>query len=106
MAEQRRLRWLRPRVVLPALLAIVVLTAILSPIGDDATGRYLSTRSRAINGSYGLRAILDRLGWRTSERLTPFLGTLDTTATYVMVSTPVAPSAHEIHTLLEAVRRG
>lgn len=106
MAEHPRSRWLRPRVVLPALLVILVLTAILSPIGDDATGRFLSTRSRASNGSHGLRAILDRLGWRTSERLMPYLGTLDTTATYVMLSTPVAPSAHEIHTLLEAVRQG
>lgn len=106
MAEHPRSRWLRPRVVLPALLVILVVTAILSPIGDDATGRFLSTRSRASNGSHGLRAILDRLGWHTSERLTPYLGALDTTATYVMVSTPVAPSAHEIHTLLEAVRQG
>lgn len=106
MAEQPRSRWLRPRVALPLLLAILVLTTILSPIGDDATGRFLSTRSRAINGSHGLRAILDRLGWRTSERLTPYLGALDTTATYVMLSTPISPSAHEIHTLLDAVRRG
>jgi len=44
MAEHSRSRWLRPRVVLPALLAILVLTAILSPIGDDATGRFLSTQ--------------------------------------------------------------
>jgi hypothetical protein len=106
MAEGTKHRWLRPRVALPALLAILVLVAILSPIGDDATGRYISTRSRAINGAHGLRAILDRLGWHTSERLVPYVGALDTTATYVMLSTPIDPSAHEIHALLEAVRRG
>jgi hypothetical protein len=106
MAERTKHRWLRPRVALPALLAILVLVAILSPIGDDATGRYISTRSRAINGAHGLRAILDRLGWHTSERLVPYVGALDTTATYVMLSTPIDPSAHEIHALLEAVRRG
>jgi hypothetical protein len=106
MAERPRNRWLRPHVVLPALLVLLVLVAILSPIGEDATGRYLSTRSRSINGSHGLRVILHRLGWRTRERLTPFAGTLDTTATYVMLSTPIDPSAHEVHALLQAVRRG
>ena len=106
MAERTKSKWLRPRVVLPTLLAILVLTAVLSPVGQDATGRYLSTRSSAVNGSNGLRAILDKLGWHTSERITPFSGALDTTATYVMLSTPVPPSAHEIHTLLDAVRRG
>jgi hypothetical protein len=106
MAERASARWLRPRVALPLLLAILVLTAILSPIGEDATGRYLSTRSRAINGSHGLRVILDHLGWHTSERLIPYRGSLDTTATYVMLSTPTQPSAHEIHALLEAVRHG
>lgn len=106
MAEPQKHRWLRPRVALPALLAILALTAILSPIGDDATGRYLSTRSRAINGSHGLRVVLHRLGWRTRERLVPYVGALDTTSTYVLLSTPIDPSAHEIHALLEAVRRG
>jgi hypothetical protein len=106
MAERPKVRWLRPRVALPALLATLVLVAILSPIGEDVTGRYISTRSRAINGSHALRPIFDRLGWHTSERLIPYVGTLDTTATYVMLSTPIDPSAHEIHALLEAVRRG
>jgi hypothetical protein len=106
VAERPKHRWLRPRIALPALLAILVLVAILSPIGDDATGRYISTRSRAINGAHGLRAILDRLGWHTSERLVPYVGALDTTATYVMLSTPIDLSAHEVHVLLESVRRG
>ena len=106
MAERSRVRWLSPRVVLPILVAILVITAILAPGGPDTTGRELSTRSRAIDGAHGLRAVLDALGWHTRERLTPYAGTLDTTATYVMLSTPLDPSAHEIHTLLETVRRG
>ena len=106
MAERAKTWWLRPRVVLPVLVGILVLTAILAPGGEETMGRALSTRSRAINGAHGFRAVLDRLGWRTSERVLPFVGTLDTTATYVMLATPLEPSAHEIHTLLEAVRRG
>jgi len=106
MAERLANRWLRPRVVLPALLAIVILTGILSPVGEDVTGRTLSTRSRAINGSHGLRDILDRLGWKTGERTVPFSGALDTNTTYVILGTPIDPSGTEIHALLEAVRRG
>jgi len=104
MVERPKSRWLRPRVVLPALVGILVITAVLSPIGEDTTGPYLSTRSRAINGSHGLRVIFDRLGWHTSERLTAF-DSLDTTATYVLLSAS-EPSGHEVHALLEAVRRG
>jgi hypothetical protein len=93
-------------VVLPALIALLVITAILSPIGEDTNGRYVSTRSTAINGAHGLRVVLGRLGWHTSERLIPYGETLDTTATYIMLSTPIDLSAHEVHALLEAVRRG
>jgi hypothetical protein len=106
MAEHPQARWLRPRVVLPVLLAILVITVLLSPLGEDSTGPLLSTRSRAINGAHGLRVVLGRLGWQTRERLIPYTGQLDTTATYVMLNTPVEPSAHEIHTLLDAVRAG
>ena len=88
------------------LVAILVITAILAPGGPDTVGRELSTRSRAIDGAHGLRAVLDALGWHTRERLTPYAGTLDTAATYVMLGTPLDPSAHEIHTLLNTVRHG
>ena len=83
MAERPRTWWLSPRIVLPALVGILVLTAILAPTEGDTTGRELSTRSRAMDGAHGLRAVLDRLGWHTRERLTPYAGALDTTATYV-----------------------
>jgi hypothetical protein len=106
MAERSRAWWLSPRVALPALVAIVVVTAIFAPAGQETMGRELSTRSRAIDGAHAIRAVLDALGWHTRERLTPYAGTLDTTATYVMLGTPLDPSAHEIHTLLESVRRG
>jgi hypothetical protein len=106
MAERSRAWWLSPRVALPVLVAILVITAILVPTTPDSTGRELSTRSRAIDGAHGFRAVLDRLGWHTRERVTLYSGTLDTTATYVMLGTPLEPSAREIHVLLESVRRG
>ncbi len=106
MADRPIDRWLRPRFILPALLIALVITVILSPVAEVAQGRFLSTRSRAGNGSRGLRDILDRVGWRTSERIVPFTGVLDSASIYVMLSTPIDPSGAEIHVLLEAVRRG
>ena len=106
MAERPVDRWLKPRFVLPALLIALAITVILSPAAEVTEGRPLSTRSRAVNGSRGLRDVLDRLGWRTTERLIPFRGSLDSASTYVMLSTPIDPGAKEIHVLLEAVRRG
>lgn len=106
MADRLINRWLTPRFVLPALLIGLVVTVILSPMSEVAQGRFLSTRSSAVNGSRGLREIFDRLGWRTSERIVPFTGQLDSSATYVILSTPIEVRAVEIHALLEAVRRG
>ena len=61
---------------------------------------------RGVERVRGLRDVLGRLGWTTSERIVPFAGTLDSNATYVILNTPIEPSATEIHALLEAVRRG
>src|SRR3569623_3332432 len=105
MADRSRAWRLSPRGALPVLVAVVVITAIFAPGGEETTGRELSTRSRAIDGTHGLRAVLDALGRHTRERLTPYTGALDTTATYMMLGTPIDPSAHEIHTLLDAKRR-
>ena len=106
MASRFSERWLKPRFVLPGLAVALVIAVILSPATEVAQGRFLSTRSRSVNGSRGLREVLDKLGWHTSERIVPYDGMLDSTATYIMVNTPIDPSAVEIHALLEAVRRG
>lgn len=106
MASRFSERWLKPRFVLPALATALVVAVVLSPAAEVAQGPFLSTRSHSVNGSRGLRDVLDKLGWHTSERLVPYEGALDTTAIYIMVNTPIEPGAVEIHALLEAVRRG
>jgi hypothetical protein len=106
MADRLIDRWLKPRFILPALLIALAITVILSPVAEISYGPFLSTRSRAVNGSRGLRDVLDRVGWRTSERVIPFAGRLDSTSTYFILNTPIDPSPSEIHALLEAVRRG
>ncbi|MEP7087714.1 MAG: DUF4350 domain-containing protein [Gemmatimonadota bacterium] len=106
MAERFAERWLKPRFILPALLLALVFAVLLSPAADVAQGGYLSTRSNTVRGSRGLRDVLDKLGYTTKERIIPYAKELDTTSTYVMLNTPIDPSAVEIHLLLEAVRRG
>ncbi|MEO7038906.1 MAG: DUF4350 domain-containing protein [Gemmatimonadaceae bacterium] len=98
--------WLRPRIVFTTLAAALIVIVILSPGTEVAQGPPLSTRSRTISGSRGLRDVLDRLGWHTSERIIPYIGSIDSTSTYVLLNTPIEPSAGEVHVLLEAVRRG
>jgi hypothetical protein len=106
MANRLIERWLKPRFVLSALLIALVITVILSPVVEVSSGPYLSTRSRAIDGARGVREVLERLGWRTSERIVPFAGRLDSTSTYFILHTPIDPTSAEVHALLEAVRRG
>ena len=106
MANRLIERWLKPRFILSALLIALVITVILSPVVEVSSGPYLSTRSRAIDGALGVREVLERLGWRTSERIVPFAGHLDSTSTYVILNTRIDPTSIEVHALLEAVRRG
>jgi hypothetical protein len=107
MAERRVDRWLRPRVVLPVLALALLLAALLTPVNeDDGSPQFLTTRSRTMNGARGLRDLYARLGWKTSERIIPFSASLDSAAVYLVLGTPIDPSATEIHALLENVRRG
>lgn len=107
MAERRSERWLRPRVVLPVLAAAIVIAVLLTPVSDeDRSPQFLTTRSSTLNGAKGLRELFDRLGWKTSERLIPFSGTIDSSAIYFVLGSQFEMSATETHALLEAVRRG
>lgn len=106
MADRRSERVLKPRTILSSLAIALVVAVILSPVTEVAQGPFLSTRSRTISGSRGLRDILEQLGWRTSERIIPYIGSIDSASTYVILNTPIDLSAGEVHVLLEAVRRG
>lgn len=107
MADGLLGRLLRPQVVLPALAAAVLAAVLLTPVGDeDKSPEYLTTRSTTINGAKGLRDLLGRLGWSTSERLTPFATPLDSSAVYFVLGTQIDFSETEAHSLLEGVRRG
>ena len=107
MAERRVDRWLTPRVVLPILAAAILIAVLLTPVGDeDRSPQFLTTRSSTLNGAKGLRALFDRLGWKTSERITPFSAPLDSNALYFVLGSQLDLSGTEAHALLGAVRRG
>ena len=65
--------WTRPRIVLPAVAALVVLVALLTPqatggrTGDDR----LSSHLAGAQGAKLLYATAGRLGWRVSQRDDP-----------------------------------
>lgn len=107
MADRRSDRWLRPRIILPALAAAILVVVLVTPVSEeDRSPQFLTTRSATMNGAKGLRELFDRLGWKTSERITPFNAALDSTAVYFVLGSQIEISGTETHTLLEAVRRG
>ncbi len=99
-------RWLRPRVVLPVLTGALLVAALLTPVSNDNSDTYLTTRSLSMNGARGIREVFEHLGRKTSERIIPFAASLDSDAIYLVLGTPIEPSRTEVHALLEGVRRG
>jgi len=107
MADDFLGRVLRPVVILPALAVVVLVAVLLTPVGDeDKSPEFLTTRSTTLNGAKGLRQLLDRLGWATSERLAPFNTPLDSGTVYFVLGNQIELSETETHTLLEGVRQG
>jgi hypothetical protein len=103
-------RWLRPAVVLPVLLALLVLVILLVP-EEEAQGRFGDNRLSAhLAGPLGARAIADvatRLGWRVVLRDETPTPTEDPGTTVHAVLAPPQPlTAAQAHRYLEAVRDG
>lgn len=100
-------RVLRPRVVLPALGVLLVVTVLFAPTVGD-TRNALTTHSTSAGGARGLQDIARRLGWRTVRRDVRLTSVprLDSTATYAVLAPVVDVSVEETHVLLDAVRRG
>lgn len=100
--------YLRPAITVPAILALIVLVALLTP--EPVTGRSgdarLTTYSSGPQGARLLYELADRLGWRV-ERWTASSTTPTDPRSIVAVFEPTAaPSAIETHDLLEGVRAG
>jgi hypothetical protein len=108
VSRDPRARWLRPRVALPVIAGAVVVVALLTPesTGGRTGDARLSSRSTQPQGAAVLYELADRLGWRTSQRLTDSIPSDDTTSVHVILDPPLALTSTETGQLLDRVRRG
>lgn len=101
--------WLRPRIALPALLAVFVLLAILTPEASNdgrAGDSRLTTSGTGSQGASVVYELARRLGWRVDRRLTT-TDAVDPAATIdAVLDPPLPPTPTEAHRVLEHVRRG
>ena len=100
--------WVRPRVILPLIALLFVGVVLLGPRPDEEPSMewHLTTFSSGQLAARGVYEVLTRLGWHTSRRETPFMGTLDHDAVYVTLAPPIPLSDAEDSTLLHFVQQG
>ena len=107
MADRTLDKLLRPRVVFPALILLLVLAVVLSPgEGEAEHSLRLSTHGTGEWNAKGLYDVLKLLGRNVSQREIPMRAPLDSAAVYFVLQPPEDPSAREASALLDAVRRG
>ena len=101
--------WTRPSIVLPAVAALVVLVALLTPqatggrTGDDR----LSSHLAGAQGAKLLYATAARLGWRVSRREeTSMPAAASGTTIHAVLAPALDVTPEEAHAYLEAVRGG
>ena len=99
-------RWLRPRVMLSVLGALILLILLLAPPeSTDEKGPLTSYSTRP----YGARALYEsvhRLGWPVLRRTSSMRQSLDTSVVYLQLGTPESRTTVEVKNLLAAVRHG
>lgn len=101
--------WTQPRIVLPAVAALVVLVALLTPqaTGGRTGDQRLSTH---LSGSQGARLFYEtarRLGWDVAQRDTePMPARATGTTIHAVLAPSIEVTAEEAHGYLEAVRGG
>ena len=101
--------WTRPRIVLPAVAALVVLVALLTPqaTGGRTGDERLSTHLSGALGAKLLYETADRLGWQVSRREDrPMPGAPTGTTIHAVLAPALDVTPEEAHAYLEAVRGG
>src|SRR5512142_2514486 len=107
MSDRLLDRLLTPKIVFGTLAAVVIIASLFTPPGepDDAAGT-LSSLSYEPGGVRGWYEGSAKLGWKVKRREERLHGTLDAGAVYVLLAPEIPPTASEVGTLLDAVRRG
>ena len=99
---------MRRRIALLGVATAIVIVALLTPepTGGRTGDARLTSRSTEPQGAAALYELADRLGWRTSRRLTDSISSGDTASVHLILDPPIPPSATETHEILDRVRRG
>ena len=99
--------WLRPGVILPTTVALILVIVLITPPEDEGgSDPRLTTYSASPLGARGVYDILSQLGWHTSRRTTVLRAPLDTGAVYVILAPSRPLSDSEDSVLVHTVRAG
>jgi hypothetical protein len=88
------------------LAVVVVVVALLTPQPVDQGRGNVSTYSRAETGAQLVYELAGRMGWRVARRVAPLDTAIEASVTHVVLAPREDLGAHEVHHLLESVRRG
>jgi Domain of unknown function (DUF4350) len=94
------------KTILTLLGAVVVLVALLTPeapVGNNGQRTSYSTGPAGVRMAFELAS---RMGWRTERRIVPMDSIAATPTVQVVLEPNEALGAHEVHRLLDNVRRG
>lgn len=91
--------------VLAVFAVIAIIVALLTPEAQTSSSGDRSTFSTAPGGARMAFELARKLGWQTERRMAP-LDSLTTPAVNVVIAPSQALGAHQVHRLLDDVRRG
>jgi hypothetical protein len=92
--------------LLAALTAVVIAVALLTPEAPGRSEGGSSSYSTAPGGLGMMFELAQRTGWHAVRRITPMDSTVTDTTVQVVIEPQIDLGAHEVHRLLENVRRG
>lgn len=104
--ESTASRFLRPGVFFPALLALIIVSVLLTPRAATESAGSLTTHSTSPGGASGLSEVAQRLGWRVQRLEAPLTPTMAPDAIYVVLVPAFQLTTSETHLLLDRVREG
>jgi hypothetical protein len=92
--------------LLAALAIVVIAVALLTPEAPGRSEGGSSSYSTAPGGLGMMFELAQRTGWHAERRITPMDSVVTDTTVQVVMEPEIALGAHEVHRLLENVRRG
>lgn len=100
------IRRIGSKTILAVLAAVVVIAALVTPEAPTQDQGVPTTFSTGPSGVRIAYELAQRMGWKVERRLVPFDSGMPAPTTQVVLAPSEALGAHEVHRLLENVRRG